>query len=851
MRQSVYEGEDASNILLMQDLYDTTENRLLLEAEINGADDGVSVLYAGTEKGACVNLNYADVFSLDAEMVCGIAFFRKWIPKCGWVNTQLRAGELFEFLFRLIKQTGSCKLIFTETAIYPDGDNGANTDGIAHTYAYIMRLHLDHLHKLNLTDAVFSEVCALMQQKDCFAQFQQYMNYFITDAREFERIAGYTAPFVILRGDDTCGGVLQQFADDLAAALAANNEAVVEVGQDEMDYDELQGMLSKGIVGFQTAALEIDFFRRIHGPKFQFWFDNPLRFKNVLRDLSDDYYVLCQDAGYAESIQKYYHTRNAIQFPPGGIEIPDVSTRHTCEDRIYDVVFVGGYFSEDAKELREDQKEYYRYMLAHPMITFEQGLLETEPAMENVFDERFVDRMCELKPACRAVIAHFRKQVITTLLKAGITVHVYGEEWRTLQREEAEYVRTLVIHPFTSMEKSMEEFRKAKIGLNIMSWHKAGMTERVANIMLSGAVCLSEETDYLRRRAISGENLVLFRLDELDMLPGKVRELLEDPERREQIAMRGYQKAVQEFSWNARAKQLIALSEKRLEKKHSLCVFVATHVAFHPPADPIYVPLHVGRYGKTDLGYLGDDTGENISDLNFLYGELTGLYWIWQNVHEFDYVGLCHYRRYFINDARRELREEEYLNLLQEYDAIVPKHAECTPNYYGHFGRAHNIHDLDAVGRALKRSYPEYADAYDRAMANDIFYGGNLVVTSMPILKAYAEWLFTIFLEAGDEIDVSGYDDYHKRVYGFLSEQMFYVYAIKNHLKLCEMTVGICEEKAETRELIDALQRLLKRNQLAEARQLFYSQLETRPDLLLDGSDINHELRDIYETYLK
>ena len=45
-------------------------------------------------------------------------------------------------------------------------------------------------------------------------------------------------------------------------------------------------------------------------------------------------------------------------------------------------------------------------------------------------------------------------------------------------------------------------------------------------------------------------------------------------------------------------------------------IYVMTHTAFDPPQDPAYIPLHVGRAGKADLGYLGDDTGEHISDLN-------------------------------------------------------------------------------------------------------------------------------------------------------------------------------------------------------------------------------------------
>ena len=38
-------------------------------------------------------------------------------------------------------------------------------------------------------------------------------------------------------------------------------------------------------------------------------------------------------------------------------------------------------------------------------------------------------------------------------------------------------------------------------------------------------------------------------------------------------------------------------------------IIVATHKEYWMPSDEMYVPLHVGKKGKADLGYQGDDTG--------------------------------------------------------------------------------------------------------------------------------------------------------------------------------------------------------------------------------------------------
>lgn len=87
-------------------------------------------------------------------------------------------------------------------------------------------------------------------------------------------------------------------------------------------------------------------------------------------------------------------------------------------------------------------------------------------------------------------------------------------------------------------------------------------------------------------------------------------------------------------------------------------IYVMTHKAIEPISNDIYLPLHVGKKGKEDLGYPGDDTGDSISEKNNHYCELTGLYWIWKNVR-CDIVGICHYRRFFVKDEH--ILEKDYI----------------------------------------------------------------------------------------------------------------------------------------------------------------------------------------------
>lgn len=271
-------------------------------------------------------------------------------------------------------------------------------------------------------------------------------------------------------------------------------------------------------------------------------------------------------------------------------------------------------------------------------------------------------------------------------------------------------------------------------------------------------------------------------------------------------------------------------------------IFTMTHKKFQEPQEDIYVPLHVGRAGKEDLGYQGDDTGDSISRWNNYYGELTGVYWAWKNETEADIIGVCHYRRFFLNKHGRLLSGREYEEILKNYDIIVSTKMSAGIRYLDYFGEAHNAQDLLTVGEVIKEKYPEYAPYFQAAMEGDAYYYGNLMATSRKLFNAYAKWLFDILFEVEKRIDVGSYDLYHQRVFGFLSEQMVKIWVDKNGLKVYEGAIGITSEKAETVEFKLAMGQLVKLGQIDQARQMFYEYLEVRPDVRLELSDLSGEI---------
>lgn len=273
-------------------------------------------------------------------------------------------------------------------------------------------------------------------------------------------------------------------------------------------------------------------------------------------------------------------------------------------------------------------------------------------------------------------------------------------------------------------------------------------------------------------------------------------------------------------------------------------IFTMTHKKFETPLDTMYAPLFVGSAGKETFGYLRDDAGSNISRKNCYYSELTGFYWVWKNVRDCDFVGTCHYRRYLLNPQGKIFTGAEYLDALARHDMITTKRVELNNSYRYGFSANHNVRVLDMTGEVIRERFPEYYGAFMELVNGNETYFGNMLVAAKPLFDAYCAWLFQIFSEVEGRVDLEdGADDYHKRVFGFISEFLLLVWARVRRLRVLECKVGMLGEKAETREMKERLAAYFLARDCDGAKRYFMECLKRRPDVLMEASDITGELR--------
>ncbi len=227
-------------------------------------------------------------------------------------------------------------------------------------------------------------------------------------------------------------------------------------------------------------------------------------------------------------------------------------------------------------------------------------------------------------------------------------------------------------------------------------------------------------------------------------------------------------------------------------------IIVAAHKEYRMPWQNIYLPVQVGAAGKESIGYQRDDEGDNISNKNDTYCELTGMYYAWKNL-DADYIGLVHYRRYFAG-LRYTFSKDPFdkimdyvdaVQALKNADIVVPNKREYyIESLYSHYDHTLDGNHLKVAYRIIAKEYPDYIPSANRVYHRTWGYMFNMLIARKDLFDSYCEWLFDILGKMEEYIDVSDKSAFEKRIYGRVSEILFNVwldYHISQGLKIKEV----------------------------------------------------------------
>lgn len=265
----------------------------------------------------------------------------------------------------------------------------------------------------------------------------------------------------------------------------------------------------------------------------------------------------------------------------------------------------------------------------------------------------------------------------------------------------------------------------------------------------------------------------------------------------------------------------------------------------------IYLPIQVGHeISNIDLDMQKDDEVngkkcENISSLNGIYCEMTAMYWAWKNIRkvypDIEYLGLCHYRRYYIKRKRwlgvafhyflkkmktcvkillglhvgvvaydpqilvkniKEGRLDTSNNRIKDFiegsDIIATDPCRFVNISVGDFFKIIGKEHIDLLTSIICKEYPQYQEAYSKVLSGNLLYSANMIILKMDLLDDYCSFIFEILDKhrlltitnniCNDPINEKVYS----RVSGYLSELLTCTYILKNKKQYKLKILGKC-----------------------------------------------------------
>ena len=388
-------------------------------------------------------------------------------------------------------------------------------------------------------------------------------------AGEFQKL-GYAVFFYDLKQEESSAGKLRKFIRPRETVLVTFNFQGLE---------KEAGVYREGI-GYLWDTYHI--------PCYNIAADHPYFYDDRLKDLPEKYRHISIDRrqkAYFEEFYPEYVSRGFLPLAGTGlrqgedeaktgkagaqgtaVETEEAGAQGDAEQAApcYDVILTGNYtklsfFEPYINWINEEYAAFYRGiiddLLEHPACTVEEvALAHCEREMGKEPNDQLRIALHKMIFIDLYVRNYWRGKAVRTLVNAGIPVHVVGKGWEEL--EDVRHSECLKLHPQTDSVTCLEMLADAKVSLNVMPWFKDGAHDRVFNSILNGAVCVTDPSCYLEEELHEGEGVCYVALQDMDALPEKVKDLLQNDSGRNEIVRRGRAIVEQKHTWAERAKTL-------------------------------------------------------------------------------------------------------------------------------------------------------------------------------------------------------------------------------------------------------------------------------------------------------
>lgn len=230
----------------------------------------------------------------------------------------------------------------------------------------------------------------------------------------------------------------------------------------------------------------------------------------------------------------------------------------------------------------------------------------------------------------------------------------------------------------------------------------------------------------------------------------------------------------------------------------------------------IIVPVQGGALLQDNqLIKLKDSIFPEISKKNDMYNEFSVLYTVWKCYSkDLDYIGLCHYRRYFVlkryklifeiikKISKRNLLYIFFINqtnlklgkILKNNELIIPKLKKIDIPMKEYYEKKHIKKHYEIFENMIREEFKfleKYLNFTSRRKAG---YFLNMFIMKKDLFEEYCENVFKFLDIVEKKIDIPKDDKYQKRALGFLGERftnLYYVYLLenKNVLNFKEMPI--------------------------------------------------------------